>query len=89
MVEINAGKVLRLQAAPLLLLGGEVAGDERNRHGRALGVQGKAQARSGHLANSVPGAIPAGRHQRAWNTMRRPYGGADQLWQRIARTLGQ
>ena len=46
-MEINAGKVLWLWAAPLLLLGGEVAGDKRNGHDRALGVQGKAQARSG------------------------------------------
>jgi hypothetical protein len=46
-VEINVGKVLRLWAEPLLLVDGEVVGDERNRHGRALGVRGKAQARSG------------------------------------------
>lgn len=37
-MEINTGKVLRLRAAPLLLLGGEVAGDKRNDHDRALGV---------------------------------------------------
>jgi hypothetical protein len=43
MVEFNTGKVLRLRAAPFLTLGGEVAGDVRNEHGRALGVRGKAQ----------------------------------------------
>jgi hypothetical protein len=32
---------------PLLLLGGEVAGDKGDDHGRALGVWGKAQACSG------------------------------------------
>jgi hypothetical protein len=46
-VEINGMKVLRMRAALLLLLGGEVAGDKRNMHDKALGVRGKAQARSG------------------------------------------
>jgi hypothetical protein len=53
-VEINAGKVLRLWAAPLLPLGGEVAGDERNRHGRALGAWGRAQERSGRPGKLSP-----------------------------------
>jgi hypothetical protein len=41
-VEVNCRKVLRLRAAPLLLLGDEVARDKRNDHGRALGVWGRA-----------------------------------------------
>jgi hypothetical protein len=56
-VEINAGNVLRLWAAPLLPLGGEVTGDERNVHGRALGACGRAQARSGR-----PGELSLGRN---------------------------
>jgi hypothetical protein len=70
-VEINAEKVLRLQAAPLLLLGGEVAGDKGNDHGRALGVRGKAQACLGrygglsHGCNTGMGAPEGEEHGEA------------------------
>jgi hypothetical protein len=56
-VEINAGKVLRLRAAPLLPLGCEVVGDERNGHAGALGTWGRAQARSGRPGELSPGRI--------------------------------
>jgi hypothetical protein len=54
-VEINAGKVLRLPVVPLLAISGEVTGDERNGHGRALGAWGRAQARSGRPGELSPG----------------------------------
>jgi hypothetical protein len=66
-----------------LLRGGEVAGDEGNGHGRALGVWGKAWARSGrhgelyHGRNASAGA-PEGAKL-----------GEDQLRRGITRTLGQ
>jgi hypothetical protein len=78
-VEINAGKVLRLRVAPLLPLSGEVAGDERNGHGRALGAWGRAQARSGRPGelnprrNTGAGALESAEHGERSN------GGADQL----------
>jgi hypothetical protein len=87
-VEINAGKVLRLWAVSLLLLGGEVTGDERNEHGRALGVRGKAQARSGRPGELGPGRNTGAEALGARNTARRPYGGMDQLRRRITRALG-
>ena len=70
-MEINAGKVLRLPAALLLLLGGEVAGEKGNGDKRALGVRGKAQAcleRSGglsHGGNTGAGAPEHAEHGKA------------------------
>jgi hypothetical protein len=87
-MEINAGKVLRMRAAPL-----DPAARSRRRrgdgHDGALGVWGIARARSGrsgepsHGRKTDMGATEGAEHGEA------SYGGADQLRRRISWALGR
>jgi hypothetical protein len=70
-MEINAGKVLRMRAAPLDSRRG-LSGDEGDGHGEALGVWGIARARSGRFGEPSHGCKTDMGQQRAQNTARRP-----------------